>query len=73
MFSVGDRVISNANDLAVMGGKQWVGKVERIVDLGGGVVTLHTVGFWMKGGKPPKAPRPTSRPVASDTVTLLKR
>lgn len=73
MFSVGDRVISNANDLlAVAGGKQWVGKVECIIDLGGEVVALHTVGFWVKG-KPPKAPRFTRRTVASDTVTFLKR
>jgi hypothetical protein len=73
MFSVGDNIISTESDfIAVAKGARWVGKVECMVDLGGALLTLHTVGFWVTPGKKPTA-RPTRRAVASDTVTLLKR
>jgi hypothetical protein len=73
MFSVGDNIISTESDfIAVAKGARWVGKIERVSDLGGGMLTLHTVGLWFTPGKKPTA-RPTRRAVASDTVTLLKR
>jgi hypothetical protein len=69
-FRPGDRVLSNANDLAAaMKGARWVGVVLRVADLGGGIATLHTQGFWHTPGKAPR--KATLRAVASDTVNLL--
>ncbi len=70
-FKPGDRIQSNGNDfIAQTKGARWVAVVEKVNDLGAGLVTLSTVGFWFTPGKPPPT-RPTRRNVALDTIAPL--